>query len=434
MPCRSSMPRNPRIARALVFVGLGVSTLGAIALAQPSTQTPRPAPVQAVPYEPLVLRIDADRQQWTLNGEILLLGLTRDRRDINVDQPVYRTDPFKIEAAVIAYPLPTDTAFTVMDETLTETRLQIGSTQIQEAPRTLDGYQSGQRLLVWDVKNVEATSLRLNVQTSMQAFKTVVDEERAFAVDWPKQELPEDLNSSLGPQLYVEADAPEIKRLVEVWTNGNAKRVKPYYLAKHLAARVIEWYQPSEGPYLAERDSDNFRAGGGAAMTAGYNVRGAVRAAREQRGSNLDMANLLCAVYRAAGIPARVVIGYDHEAQRQDDRPPVIAWVEFFLMVDQENQRGEWIPVDIIRQREFASRAPDVTRSWKYFGNHDLSHNYSVISFHWHPPTTVVNSGPPAFWGWLPKPSAPNVDQGVRFHAFATPMTAERQRRQREGR
>ena len=215
MPCRSSMPRNPRIARALVFVGLGVSTLGAIALAQPSTQTPRPAPVQAVPYEPLVLRVDADRQQWTLNGEILLLGLTRERRDINVDQPVYRTDPFKIEAAVIAYPLPTDTAFTVMDETLTETRLQIGSTQIQESPRTLDGYQSGQRLLVWDVKNVEATSLRLNVQTSMQAFKTVVDEERAFAVDWPKQELPEDLNSSLGPQLYVEADAPEIKRLVE---------------------------------------------------------------------------------------------------------------------------------------------------------------------------------------------------------------------------
>jgi transglutaminase-like putative cysteine protease len=169
-------------------------------------------------------------------------------------------------------------------------------------------------------------------------------------------------------------------------------------------------------------------------MIAGYNVRGAVDAARQQRGSNLDMANLLCAVYRAAGIPARVVIGYDHEAQRKEDRPPVTAWVEFFLMVDQENQRGEWIPVDIIRQREFSSRAPDVTRPWKYFGNSDLSNNYSVISFHWHPPTTVVNSGPPAFWGWLPKPTAPNVDQGVRFHAFETPTTADRQRRQREGR
>jgi hypothetical protein len=436
MPRRfSSLSRST--IHGIGLVGLGFSLLigSALAAAQPSTTTPRPAPVQAVPYEPLVLRIEADRQQWTLNGEILLLGLTGNRRDINVDRPVYRTEPFKIDAAVIAYPIPTDTAFTVMDDSLTESRLQIGDDEIQGEPRLLDGYQSGQRLLVWDAKNIQAKSLRLSVQTSMQAFKTVIDEERAFAVDWPKQELPEALNSSLGSQLYVEADAPEIARLVEVWTNGNAKRVKPYYLAKHLASKVIEWYQPSEGPYLADRDSDIFKStAGGAAMTAGYNVRGAVWAAREQRGSNLDMANLLCAVYRAAGIPARVVIGYDHEAQREDNRPPVIAWVEFFLMVDQENQRGEWIPVDIIRQREFASRAPDVTRSWKYFGNHDLSQNYSVISFHWHPPTTVVNSGPPAFWGWLPKPSAPNVDQGVRFHAFATPMTAERQRRQREGR
>ncbi|MFG0292078.1 MAG: transglutaminase-like domain-containing protein [Phycisphaerales bacterium JB050] len=414
-------------------VGLALTASSVLAMFQPSSGTPRPAPVQAVPYEPIVLRVAADAQEWTLNGEILLLSLTRD--DTNTpSRPVAQTYPIKLDAAVITYPIPTDTAYTVIDDSMTESKLKVGNTEVQGPPRMLDGYQSEQRLLAWDVVGIDAKSIRLDVKTSQRAFKTVIDEERAFAVDWPKGELPESLNSSLGAQMYIEADAPEIKRLVEVWTNGNAKRVKPYYLAKFLAAKVIDWYQPSEGPYLSQRDSDIYRTHSGAVMIAGYNVRGAVFAAREQEGSNLDMANLLCAVYRAAGIPARVVIGYDHEAQREANRPPVTAWVEFFLMVDEENQRGEWVPVDIIRQREFSSRAPDVTRQWKYFGNSDLSQNYSVISFHWHPPTTVVNSGPPAFWGWLPKPSAPNVDQGVRFHAFATPTTAERQRKQREGR
>lgn len=429
------LTRRSLAARCLLTVTISSAIAISVgsALAQPSTQTPRPAPVQAAPYEPIVLRADADSQEWTLNSEILLLALTR-AGDGTASNPVATTVRIVLDGAVITYPLPTDTAYTVIDDSLTEARIRVDPDRVLDSPRVLDGYQAGQRLLAWDVPDIHTSAIRLEVKTSQQAFKTVIDEARAFAVDWPSEELPESINSALGPQLYIESDQPEFARLVDVWTNGDPTRVKPYYLAKYLAAKVLEWYQPSEGPFLAERDSDFYRSRDGATMIAGYNVRGAVYAAREQNGSNLDMANLLCAVYRAAGIPARVVIGYDHEAQVDQDRPTLIAWVEFFLMVDQENQRGEWIPVDIIRQREFSSRAPDITRPWKYFGNNDLSQNYSVISFHWHPPTTVVNSGPPAFWGWLPKPSAPNVDQGVRFHAFATPMTAERQRKRREGR
>jgi len=430
MPMKRSIAA--RCLPALAIASAMAVSVGSV-LAQPSTQTPRPAPVQAVPYEPLVLRVDADSQEWTLNSEVLLLALTREG-DGTPQRPVPKTVRIDLDGAVITFPLPTDTAYTVIDDSLTEARLRLDPNRVIAESRLLDGYQAGQRLLAWDVEDIRTSSLRLEVKTSQQAFKTVVDEKRAFAVDWPSEELPESINSALGPQLYIESDQPEIARLVEVWTNGEPTRAKPYYLAKYLAAKVLEWYQPSEGPFLAERDSDMYRSRDGATMIAGYNVRGAIYAARERNGSNLDLANLLCAVYRAAGIPARVVIGYDHEAQNEQDRPTVIAWVEFFLMVDEENQMGEWVPVDIIRQREFSSRAPDITRPWKYFGNNDLSQHYSVISFHWHPPTSVVNSGPPAFWGWLPKPSAPNVDQGVRFHAFATPMTAKRQRERREGR
>jgi len=422
--------------RAMAIAGALVAGAGSVAaLAQPVTQTPRPGPVQAVPYEPVVLRVDADKQEWTLNAEVMLVSLTEQRSDVRGRQPVFQTRRIVVDRAVLVFPVPTDTAFTVMDDLLFESSVILGGRTISDTPRLVEGYQAGARLAAWDISNIDANGIRLNVRTAMTSFNTVVDEKRAFAVDWPKGELPEMLNSALGAQLYVESDAPEIARLVEVWTNGNPKRVKPYYLAKHLAAKVVDWYQPSEGPFLAERDSEIYRTGTGAIMIAGYNVRGAISAAREQRGSAFDMANLLCAVYRQAGIPARVVIGYNHEGQqRGSNRSPIHAWVEFFLMVDEENGLGEWIPVDIIRQREFASRAPAVERPWKYFGNNDRSHQYSAISFHWHPPTVVVNSGPPAFWGWLPEPSAPNIDQGIRFHAFNTPMTTEIQRRRREGR
>lgn len=423
-------------SRFLLLGGLfcAVVACAAAAIAQPTSQTPKPAPVQSVPYEPLVLRVDADSEDWTLNAEVLLVGLTSDRQDINTSRPVFRTQKIIADAAVIVFPVPTDTAFTVMDDELLKSKLSLSGREIQGNPRLLDGYQANNRLLAWDLTDLDTNGIRLDVQTAMTSHKTVVDEKRAFQIDWPKNELPEMLNSALGPQLYIESDQPEIAKLVEVWTNGEPTKAKPYYLAKHLAAKVIDWYQPDEGPFLALRDSRAFETGSSAVMIAGYNVRGAVVAAREQKGSALDMANLLCAVYRQAGLPARVVICYDLESQKQDTRNSIHAWVEFFLMVDEERGLGEWVPVDIIRQREFSSRAPDVTRSWQYFGNNDKSQYYAPVSFHWHPPTMVVNSGPPALWGWLPKPSAPNVDQGIRFHAFNTPMTAERQRRRREGR
>ena len=427
---------TPARTHRLPLGGFGciAAACAAAAVAQPTTQTPRPAPVQSVPYEPLVLRVDADSEDWTLNAEVLLVGITADRGDINTNRPVFRTQKITFEAAVITFPVPTDTAFTVMDDELLETKLSLSGRLVNGTPRLLDGYQAGNRLLAWDLTNVDANGIRLDVQTAMTSHKTVVDEARAFAVDWPKKELPESINSALGPQLYIESDQPEIARLVEVWTNGEPTRAKPYYLAKHLAGKVIEWYQPDEGPFLALRDSRAFEAGSRAVMIAGYNVRGAVVAARERKGSALDMANLLCAVYREAGLPARVVICYDLESQKEDTRNSIHAWVEFFLMVDEERGLGEWVPVDIVRQREFSSRAPEITRPWKYFGNNDKSQYYAPVSFHWHPPTMVVNSGPPALWGWLPTPAALNVDQGIRFHAFNTPMTAERQRKRREGR
>ena len=188
------MPRNRSLIRpcSLLAGAMGLALLAGSVLAtyQPASGTPRPAPVQAVPYEPIVLRVDADSKEWTLNGEILLLSLTRDGTG-TPSRPVSETYPIRLDAAVITYPIPTDTAYTIIDDSMTESKLRVGNTDIPGPPRLLAGYQSAQRLLAWDVVDIDAKSIRLDVKTAQQAFKTAIDEERAFAVDWPKAELPE---------------------------------------------------------------------------------------------------------------------------------------------------------------------------------------------------------------------------------------------------
>lgn len=275
------------------------------------------------------------------------------------------------------------------------------------------------------MKDVDSPNVRAQVSYEITSYETEIDEERAMQIEW-HTELFEDpvVVSSLAPQLYIESDDPFIVRLVEEWTNGEPKRVKPYMLAKYLAGKVVEYYQPSEG-YLEADDRVFVWGGRPVIFLEGFNVDGAAVAARRRDGSPFDMANLLTAVYRAAGLPARVVIGYDERLDGKRGVAPFIAWVEFYLH-HPEAKRGEWVPVDIVKQREFSSQAPPLERRWEYFGRNDDSEHYCPLGHHWKPPTAVVTSGEPTIWGWLPQNEdgrEPRVDGSVDVQVIETPLS-----------
>jgi hypothetical protein len=104
-----------------------------------------------------------------------------------------------------------------------------------------------------------------------------------------------------------------------------------------------------------------------------------------------------------------------------------------FALVDPQTSREIWIPVDVARMRKGSSRPPSLDRPWKYFGEHDELDGIIPFAFQFHPPTTVVAHGSPAFWGWMVTPKPPDkLVQVVRFDAITTPKTAEDQRRERE--
>ncbi len=247
--------------------------------------------------------------------------------------------------------------------------------------------------------------LTMQLDVSSVAYETRIDERKARSREWPDAPWSNELNTCLEPQRWVESDSDAVRRLVDAWTNGNPRRAKPYDLAKYLASKVISHVNVGEMRFeqaAPAMDESGMRA----SMVVEFNVNGAEHAAARGTGSQYDLACLLVAVYRAAGIPARLVIGVDVELAPKELLPPVHAWVEFFLPENRvraesdigdpapvEDSQGEWIPVDVWYQKQFASRAPDINRRWPYFGNHEDAEMLAPFSHHWFPPNEGQGMG-----------------------------------------
>ena len=359
-------------------------------------------------------------KEFAITSDVVILGpddLTG-RKDIRLDR------------FSIAFPIPPSTsAHHVYPDTLTG-ELRVEHTLIDEEPRILDGYQGGTTLALWESykDRTIADDIRLRLTTEVVCFETRIDEPRAATYPWPEGDLtlPPEVASMLEPQLFIESDDPRFAQLVNHWTNNNPRNVTPYILAKHLAANLIEYYTPTgvtfeavtrgPGPLNIESFANGFR------------VRGAVNALEQQTGPPLDLPNLLAALYRAAGIPARVVIALELNEQSRSDSgryPTFTAWTEFWIY-DPKFERGEWIPVDIIRQRAWAGKAPPLDIPWEFFGRNLAFDRVIPLSFHWHPPTTLINAGAPALWGWLPEPDVPAIDQVISFTTIGRPLSQEK--------
>lgn len=305
--------------------------------------------------------------------------------------------------------------------------LKVDDVLFDDTVTLLPNYQAGEQLGRWELPALRGNLIRFRFNVPMTCFDVSFDEARAFAIPWPTEAWSPIAASALQPQLFVESDDEYIKNLVRTWTNNNPGAVPPARLAKILCKRVLEHVRiVTDIGYVSGRHGE----------FAGLAARGASYSARSQEATPTDIAALLCAVYRAAGLPARIVVGYDlaaslgvqlgipnidpvcmHNANDDGRAFPIVrTWVEFYLF-DEVEQRAEWIPVDIFRQSQISSKPPELDRRWDFFGNHPCLAHMAPLSFHLHPPTTVINSGPPAIWGWLPQPAAPALDQRLDFEA-----------------
>lgn len=411
--------------------GAVVAALCGLACAQPSKptapptkQAPAPSTAPAANAPPPVLtRHPINKRDWTLHCEVRLHGFQY-RAMQNKD--LTPTSRMKFNRALFYFPLLPGSSMHDVYRDKCKGYVRAENISLDDSPRFAEGYQAGAQLMVFDIGEVDTVRMTMHTETVMTCYETTIDEARARKIPWPKEPWDPTIASALQPQLFVEVEDAAVQALVKQWTGGNPRGMMPYDLAKLLAGKVVEYYAPTEGIY--ETAARGLRRGDtSAVLFTGYNVDGAAAAARAKRGSPHDMANLLTAIYRAAGLPARVVIGYDVKGTQDSanqDLALIRAWTEFYLL-DEANKRGEWIPVDVLSQREFSSRPPPLTQSWEYFGNNLKFDFVCPIAFHWMPPTISTNQGPPALWGFVPDPVFYGADQEIRFYAFETPKRGD---------
>lgn len=419
-----------RMIQMITAAGLAVPALPSIATAAarrqpaaPGVAVP-PAPANAVrTSSPLERFITKGRtRERTLRIEVNLDSYQTPVRHIRQDQmPDIRT--LKFESAAVVFPVLRSTASSETDIENVKGVLSFDDRPRDVTPTYNEDYPCGTRLAKWELKDLEGREAKLALELPITAWEVEFDEEAATKFPWPTGKWGRASNSSFQPQMYVDRDRPEINLAIDQWTGGkNPQSLPPVQLAKFLCGKIVENIQPSGLGYYTNKRNGQF---------AGIELKGAAQTLIDRRGTEHDIACLLAAVYRNAGLPARTVIGHDlsetkgqrstpFDKNKAGGGPHLRSWVEFCLY-DPGADMELWIPVDPARIRGTSSRVKPLDKPWNFFGSHDELDDVLPFAFQYHPPTTVVAHGAPAFWGWMTIPETQIATQWLKFSSISTP-------------
>ncbi len=418
---------------------VALSAAVALSVTTAEAQARRGAKAQAAQAERALTRVTSTRQDWTVHAEVRIFSGRPHPGDASYAIP---TVSFQLSQVDVAYPLIPDTASSEAQTGRFKGSLWVGANKVSEKPTISDGYQGLSSIAVWSAEGIRSRDITLKVDIASVCYETRIDERIARGYTWPDHPWGKELALCLEPQLFVQPGDEAVAALARRWTNGGKPRdARPYDLAKLLATRTLEHVRRTQGLYESSNrnpgDVGNTGVVSVNAFLSGFRVNGAAYAARSGEGSPYDLACLLTAIYRASGLPARLVIGLDIERSDEERHPVLRSWVEFFLARDPAQPKdveepvavsaedGEWIPVDITRQQEFSSRAPPLNQRWQFFGHNEEFDFVAPFSFHWLPPSTLTNAGAAGIWGWLPQPGNPVADQELKFWHLGTPKRGD---------
>ncbi len=389
-------------------------------------------------------------KDWTIKVDVTVQSY-QDFRPGQRQMPVIA--PLVFDQAMVVFPVvPTTGSSLVLTERIEDAAVPVVRGYVDLDGRTVsdtpelistraggEPLQGGSWRAQWPVLPLqgggkyEVRNMKLHVEIPVQAFRTVFDEQGARNIVWPKNGWPEEVQTVFEPYGFVDNDLRNdydmstIDGLIAQWTDGqDPKKVKPSVLAKWLCGNVAD--------HVTQLTGNGFSYDTRTGVINGFEPQPVGETASSQRGSPIDLATLLCAVYRRAGLPARLVVGYDEDGdrnktylERNSKSRELRVWVEFALYDDVENTLA-WVPVDIAQIKKSSSRMPPnfMDRDLKYFGTHDELDRVVPLSFHLHPPTSVIAHGAPGLWGWLPQSRDGRVQvvgatQFLRFDVGRTP-------------
>jgi hypothetical protein len=299
-------------------------------------------------------------------------------------------DPFTSAGGRITIEPVTADNWTVADLDQRNVSLLINGATVPFEVRVEGDPKADHRRLVVSVPDGVVNALTLRASWPAIAFNSEVDEAGAASIAWPRQWPPE-AQAYLGPSLAIDSDQPLFHDFVARVAGDELRRVPVYLAAKDLVRRSIQEFRNVQGEALA-------REGLGAAR--GFRLQGASVAAQAAKGTAGDLVCVCVAVLRAAGIPARPVIGiYSGDGDRGDNKLPrgkttMCVWAEFHL------PGAGWVPFDPYEMRGSGLPQADLRKPWRWFGSIDQLNRRVALTYEFAPIRQGFIQDWPAGWAW----------------------------------
>ena len=299
--------------------------------------------------------------------------------------------PMKLDEVRFLMPwIPQDT-FSRTDENTLRMTLMADTQVDPQAPGRMKlekDLPGGWALAVMPLSNFAGQSLRCTLVSETTVWRSEIDEAKAAAIPWPS-EWPEETREWLKPQWLVESDDPRFAQFVKRVAGDQLRRTTIYLAAKELIRATVAAYNGVESGGI------ELRAGG---VMRGLRMTGAAASMAQARGTFADVSAACVATLRAAGIPARVVIGAtEFDGSNQAGvRTGYIVWGEFFL------PGAGWVPFDpqILRGSHGMQAKPD--RPWPGVGRIKELNERVPVAFAFLPPRNQASAvWYPAAWGWM---------------------------------
>jgi hypothetical protein len=348
-----------------------------------------------------------DPRIWRVGFEVELHVVASPQlpRDITPDR-------FNLQGTEFFFPIIRQSTFSSVDPDSLNAMMWLDNVEqsgVNERGRIDDGLPFATSLAVIPLPEFSGDNVRWRFEQSVMVWSSRINDRRAGAIAWPR-EWPDEVRGGLRPQRFIESDDPIFRETVERISEGQLRMVPPYYAAKDIVRYVLQNVQVSGA-----------RTHRGELMVIqGLNVTGARATAMEGMGSPHDVVCLCVAMLRAAGIPARPVVGLERRstgAPGQRTRLELISWAEFYL------PETGWVPFDPVSMQGKGLHR-EVHQAWPDFGTiRDLNERVP-LAYGFTP--ARGNMGPgrgvelgerelPSLWSWNPSGSLrPDLRQQIR--------------------
>lgn len=266
----------------------------------------------------------------------------------------------------------------------------IAETRLDRAAR------DGVGLAVIPLGTVRSQALRCTITQRVTVWRSDLDDAAAAKVSWPA-EWPAEAQAWLAPSPFVESDDPRFAAFVERTAQGRLRYTPVFVAAKELIRATIKAFNGIDGPGLEISSQQQVH---------GLRMSGAASSMQAARGTVPDLVAACVAVLRAAGIPARPVIGVDEasDGTSRAVRTTYRVWAEFFL------PGSGWVPFDPDQMRGTHAMSAAPERSWTGLGRMKDLNTRVPLAYSFRPMRgESLSLDAPGGWGLLGRNAAAHI-------------------------